>query len=401
MMHKKSILVLILVVVLICIFLYLYFPGKGSEPAQVQLVNAARKDLNVTVSTNGIIDPVDRSEVYAPIDARVVRLLKQEGAEIKQGQLLVQLESEPIRAELAGAKAALLSQKRQARLVMSGPSKEEIAEVDAAITECELQLDQVKKDIQTEESLVAKGAVAQAALEDLQKQRDLLQVRLASLREKKRDLAQRYSAEDKEWEQSKVSELTKQVELLEKQLQMESVHSPMTGVLYSLQIRSGAYVTRGQLLAQIYQPGKIMARAYVDAADLGRIKKGQKVRVQWDGLPDQEWSGEVERLAEQVVALDNRSVGYVFCTVENASKELIPNLNIRVEITTDHKADVLVIPRSAVINQDGKPAVLLPEGESFVSKPVDLGLVNSEEVEILSGIKAGDSVVLYPGKIAQ
>jgi HlyD family secretion protein len=389
------------VVILLCALLLIYFLNKGSEPPQLRLVNAARRDIKVTVSTNGIVDPVDRSDIYAPIDARVVKVLKQEGSEITQGQPLIQLESESIRAALAEAKAALLSGKRQARLVFTGPSKEETAEVDAAIAECALQLDQVKKDLQVEESLFSKGAATRAAVENLQKQRDLLQLRLEDSRKRKRDLLQRYSPEDKEWEQGKVEELTRRVTLLEKQLQMESIQSPVTGLIYSLQVRAGSFAPKGQLLAQIYQPGKIRLRAYVDEPDLGRIKKGQPVHVQWDGLPGRQWLGVVEKPAEQVVALNNRSVGYVFCSIEGDPKELIPNLNVKVEITTDQKADALAIPKSALFSKDGKTAVLLSEGKGASVKFVDLGLIASDEVEILSGIKAGDSVVLYPGEAAK
>jgi HlyD family secretion protein len=401
MVFRHRILILLLFVILLCGLLSLYFLNKGSKPPQLRMDHAARRDIKVVVSTNGIIDPVNRGEIYAPIDGRVMQILKREGAEITQGQSLMQLESEPIRTALAGAKATLLSEKRQARLVMTGPSKEETSQTDTAIAEFELQLDQIKKDLQIEESLFAKGATARAAVETLQKQRDLLQMRLEDSRKKKRDLMQRYSPEDKEWEQGKIEELTKQVTLLEKQLQMESVPSPTTGIIYSLQVRTGSYVTKGQLLAQIYQPGKIMLRAYVDEPDLGRIKKGQMVQVQWNGLPDRQWRGVVDKLAEQVVSFNNRSVGYVFCSVEGDPKELIPNLNVKVEITTDRRTDALVIRKSAVFNQNGKPSVLFSDGKSITTKPVDLGLVTSEEVEILSGINAGDSVVLYPGEASK
>jgi HlyD family secretion protein len=401
MLFKYRILILVLVVLSICIALAYFSLSKGSKPPEPQLAKVARGDIKVAVSTNGIIDPVSRGEIYAPIDGRVAQLFKQEGAEIAQGRVLLQLESEPTRTALAAAKAALLAEKRQARLVMSSPSKEEIQEVDAAIAECELQLDQVQKDLPAEAALVAKGAIPRAALENLQKQRDLLQLRLEASRKKKLDLIHRYSPEDKEWEQGKVDELAKQVALLEKQLQMESVTSPTSGLIYSLQVRTGSYVTKGQLIAQVYQPGKTKVRAYVDEPDLGRIKKGQAVQVQWEGLPDRRWHGAVEKLADQVAALNNRSVGYIFCVIEGNPKELIPNLNVKVEITTDSKTDVLVIPKSAVFNQNGKPAVRLWEGKIAADKPVVLGLISSEEVEIVSGIKAGDPIVLYPGETAK
>jgi HlyD family secretion protein len=398
MLRKNRMLIPVLAVIVFCALFAAYSLSKKSNPLQFQLVKAALRDIKVTVNTNGIIDPVNRSEIYAPIDARVVQILKQEGSEIAEGQPLMQLASEPIRTALAEAKAALLSQRRQARTVMIGPSKEEMADADAAITEYRMQLDQLKKDLQVEESLLAKGATTRSAVENLHKQRDLLQLRLDNSMKRKSDLLQRYSQEDKELEQAKIDELVKHVASLEKQLMMESVLSPANGLIYSMQVRAGSYVTRGQLLAQIYQRGKIMLRAYVDEPDLGRIKKGQTVQAKWDGMPDRQWNGVVEKPAEQVVALNNRSVGYVLCSIDGNPKELIPNLNVKVEITTDLKRDVLVVPRIAVFRRAGTSAILVPEGERTVAKSVVIGLVTSEDVEILSGIKAGDSIVTDPGE---
>jgi HlyD family secretion protein len=236
------------------------------------------------------------------------------------------------------------------------------------------------------------------AVENLQKQRDLLQIRLDGLQQQKQNLLQRYSAEEKAWEQDKVSELTKQVNLLEQQKNMESVLAPQSGLIYSLSVKPGSYVTNGQLLAQIYQPGKIRLRAYVDEPDLGKIELNQPVVIEWDGLPDRQWSGMVDKKAEQVVALDNRSVGHVLCSIDGDPEDLIPNLNVDVEITTAVKQNALVVPRSAVFSDAGATAVLLMEQDRAIAKPVTLGLVTSQEIEILDGIHEGDSVILYPAE---
>jgi HlyD family secretion protein len=398
MAQKKHILLPAFIIVVIVAASAIYFLSNETEPAQLATAKAVRREIRLVVSTNGIIEPVDRSDIYAPISAFISRIETHEGSEIAKGRLLMQLESKELRTALAEAKAALLEQKRQARAVMTGPSREEIAEVDASIAESDLQLKQLKEDLAVEESLLAKGATPREAVEKLQNQRTLLQLHAESLRKKKQDLEQRYSAEEKKWEQDKVAELSKQVNLLEQQLKMESVYAPNSGLIYSLPVRQGSYVTNGQLLAQIYQPGNVRLRAYVDEPDLGKIKKGQAVVIQWDGLPDKQWSGVVDRPAEQVVALDNRSVGYVLCSIDDSPKELIPNLNVKVEITTASKKDALVVPRSAIFSDKGKPSVLLMEGTHTVVKPVTMGLVTTEEIEILQGVQEGDSVVLYPAE---
>jgi HlyD family secretion protein len=398
MASKTRILIPLLFVILFVAAFSLYYFSRGPQHPQYATAAAVRKEIRIAVSTNGIIEPADRSEIYAPINAFVARIPHREGSNIARDQLLMQLESRELRTALAEARAAVLQQKRQARAVMTGPLKEEISELDASIAECEMKLEQQQKDLRIEESLYEKGATPRTAVENLQKEGDLLQLRLDALKQKKVDFHERYSAEEKEWEQDKVLELTKQVNLLEQQLKMESVLAPESGLIYSLLVKQGSYVTDGQLLAQIYQPGKIRLRAYVDEPDLGKIEPKQPVVIKWDGLPNRQWTGMVDKQADQVVALDNRSVGHVLCSINGDPKELIPNLNVDVEITTAVKENALVVPRSSVFNDNGEPVVLLMEPNGAITKPVTMGLVTSQEIEILDGINEGDSVILYPAE---
>ena len=373
-----------------------YFFARSPEAPAYATAKAVRHEIRVAVSTNGIIEPSERSEIYAAIDGFVTSIPHKVGSEISQGQILMQLNSEQLRSALAEANAALLAAKRQARVIKTGPSKEELAAVDASIAETALQLKQQNGDLLAEEALYKKNATTRAAVENLRNQRDLTQLRAESLKQKREELLARYSAEDREWEQGRIDELTKEVESLKRQLSAESVFALKGGRIYSLPVKQGSFVNKGQLLAQIYRPGGVLLRAYVDEPDLGRVRKGQQVRIEWDGLPNQHWTGTVERQAEQVVAMNNRSIGEVLCSIDSGPEGLIPNLTVRVEITTNLKEDALVVPRSAVFNRDGKPAVMVLEGMNAVPKQVEVGLVTPEEIEISDGIHSGDPVVLNP-----
>jgi HlyD family secretion protein len=398
MAHKNRILIALVVVVLVVICLIYYFMSRNSDGPQFQVAKAVRGEIKAAINTNGAIEPVDHGDIYAPIDAFVAAVQKPEGSEIGKGQLLLRLESREIRTALAEANVALLQARRQARAVTSGPPKEETAAVDASIAEAELLLDQSRKDLQVEESLLAKQASTRMAVENLQKQLAIRQLQLNSLKQKKMELNERYSADEKKWEQDKVGELTKQVAMLEQQLQTETILAPSSGLIYSLPVKAGSYVTKGQMLARIYHPGKIRLRAYVDEPDLGRIKKGQTVQIEWDGAPGKQWRATVDKPAEEVVALNNRSVGNVLCSIEGEPKELIPNLNVKVEIATDYRADAIVVPRSALFSPGGRLSVLISDGIRTMAAPVDIGLSTSDKVEILHGVKAGDSVVTNPAE---
>jgi hypothetical protein len=78
---------------------------------------------------------------------------------------------------------------------------------------------------------------------------------------------------------------------------------------------------------------------------------------------------------------------------------LLPDINVKVEITTDFKTGVLTVPRSAVFSRAGENAVLLPDGRGTVIQPVQVGLANNDKFEILQGIKTGDTIIGNPGEV--
>ena len=268
--------------------------------------------------------------------------------------------------------------------------------LDASIAAAAHALERTRKDLAVEERLLARGAVARASVEALAGERDRLQLQIQGLERQKIDLLGRYSVQEKEWERAKVRELAAQVEFLEQQVGMETVRAPRAGVLFALEVKPGARVAKGQLLARINQPGRVRLRAYVDEPDLGMIAEGQPARIEWDGLANRHWNGTVERPAGQVVDLDNRTVGYVLCSIEGEPEELIPNLNVKVEITTEQKSDALTVPRSAVFSLDGKRAIMVMEGSEASVRTIVTGLVTAEEIEILEGVREGEVVVTNP-----
>jgi len=398
MVHKHCLPITLTIQILIGSFLVLSLSQCTKSP-QISTTTAELQDIKVIANTNGIIEPIDSIGIYAPIDGFAENIHCSEGSEVVHGQTLMRLDAPQTRISLAEAEASLLQAKRQAHVVVSGPPKEELDALDASITESELQLRQIAGDLSTEEDLYIKGAVPKEAIERLEDQQELLQTRHKALKLNKENLRTRYSEEEKKWERDNVALLTDQVKLLKSQVEKESITASGNGLLYSLSVKPGSFVNRGQLLARIYQPGRIRLRAYVDEPDLGRIHKGQPITIEWEGISDRQWTGAIETPAERVVALNNRSVGHVLCSIDGQSKELMPDINVKVEITTDMKENALVVPRSAVINHEGEFIVLLPEGKGTVIQPVKIGLATNNKFEILDGIEVGDTIVVNPREV--
>jgi len=198
MVRKYRAFMVLAALILIAAALGLYWLSDSSKPPQFQLAKAVRRDIKMTVNTNGIIEPVDRTQIYSPIDGFVKAISVSEGAEIVQGQIFIRLEAQQIRTDLSEAKANLLEARRETQIILDSPPKEEVSAVNASIKENSLKLDQLVKNLQIEESLRTKGATSQEAVDKLRDEKNRLQLNLESLKEKKQDLSSRYSEKEKE-----------------------------------------------------------------------------------------------------------------------------------------------------------------------------------------------------------
>jgi RND family efflux transporter MFP subunit len=182
--------------------------------------------------------------------------------------------------------------------------------------------------------------------------------------------------------------------LAEFRIRSTTVVAPHNGVAYSIAVRVGDHVSRGDVLARVGDVARIRVRVFVDEPDLGRVAMGQTVLLSWDGLPGREWRGAVERLPAEVKDLDSRTVGEVACTVENPSGELLPSMNLNVEIVTESKAAVLAVPREAVIGAGANQSVFLVRDGTLVRQAVQTGILSPTRAEIAQGVSEGDAVAL-------
>lgn len=370
--------------------------GDQNSEQTVPTAAVSRKDIQVLVSTNGTIEPVAPARIFAPVSGFIRDLRVRAGEEVGQDQPLLRVRSDALLSSLAQTRSALLQARRQARQVVQGPPAEELDAVVASIREISLDLEHKREELKREETLLKADATTADAVRGLRQSIATLELKLKNQRQKKQDLQNRYSPQEKQWELDRVNQLQEQVRLLEEQLRQTTVKAPRPGRIYTLAVKEGSFVNQGELLLQIFEPGQVRLRAYVDEPDLGGIEKGQKVRIEWDGMPGREWRGSVVQPADTVNTLGTRSVGEVLCSIVDPGHSLIPNINVDVQIITASKTNALVVPRSSVFSSAGRPMVKVVVDGNINPREVSVGLSTAREVEILKGLKEGDRVLLNP-----
>lgn len=185
-----------------------------------------------------------------------------------------------------------------------------------------------------------------------------------------------------------------QYNLAKLELSYTTVVAPISGTIASRSIKTGNFVQINTPIFRIVDNSKLEATLNVPERELATLKAGLPVLLQADALPGKTFQGVVDRVANVVDA--GSGTFRVVCAF--ADKTLQPGMFSRIRIDYDQRADALVVPRIALLD-DGDPAVFVVRDGKAARVPVKLGYADGEWLEVREGLKAGDRVVTA-GKVA-
>jgi len=129
----------------------------------------------------------------------------------------------------------------------------------------------------------------------------------------------------------------------------------------------------------------------VPEREIATLKAGQAVQLTVDALPGKTFDGRIDRVSPVVDA--GSGTFRVICAFDGGGL-LQPGMFARIRINYDQRADALVIPRTALLEDGGAPAVFTVKGGKAVRSELKLGYVDGEWVEVRGGLRAGDPVVV-------
>lgn len=371
--------------------------GCGGAAPAVKAAQAVRENLSASITSNGKVEPITPYELRAQVNTFVRRVVAVEGQAVKAGQLLVELDSAEIQAEVARLRNELLAAQDALRAARGGGSAEARAQVEADLKQAEADVARLRRERAALERLLEKQAASQAELDkatqDLARAEENLTVQ-----QKKKEEFDRQARLGTDLNSLDVQRAQAALREAEQNLRSTQVTAPVSGTLYLLPVRTGQYVKVGDLIAELADLRRVRVRAFVDEPELGWLEQAQQVEITWDALPSKAWQGQTEVIPKTVVARGTRSVGEVLCSVENAEIELLPNINVNVRIRVRERTGALVVPRGAVRSESTERYVLVVDGDTLRKRPVKVGIAGATKVEVLDGLKEGEWVAL-PGEV--
>lgn len=287
-----------------------YFLGNSKEPeqqavsGQVQrIVQLTRGDLNLAVSANGVVQPINRVEIKSKASGQIEQLNFEEGQAIEKKELLIALDQRTAKNDYDQSKADLELQ--------------------------EASLKQAENNYKRAQELFAKNLISQ-------QERDQSNV-------------------DYVRAQSQFIRAKTTLSSADERLRDTRVVAPISGIILTKNVEIGQIISSGvsnvgggTLLAAIADMEQVHVETNVDEVDIGKVKVGQRAKVIADAFPDESFWGEVIRIAPLGKTQQNVTTFNVIVLVKNNGLRLKAGMSASVDVEIFNRQSVVLVPNEAL-----------------------------------------------------
>jgi HlyD family secretion protein len=370
-------------------------------------------DMVVKISATGVVEPNFQVEVKSKASGEVLKFKYEEGDRIKKGQLLLQLnKSDEIRsvarakADLAGA-TAKLNKAKTALLSQETKYQTTLKSAESQAQEAEANLKESEDKLKRQEDLFQKKFASREALQEAQtafkvNQENLIQAR--SSVQAAKDSIHDIEVKKHEIDLARVEVQRAKITLAEakERLDETEIFAPISGVLIEKLVEQGqiissgiSNVSGGTTLATLADLSRLFVIADVDETDIGSVQVGQLVKVTADAYPGRAFTGKVQRISPRGQVENSVTIFKVKIEIQGEGKGILkPMMTANVDIISKELKDVLYLPREALrVEKNKKYAAILANNEPK-EVPVTTGVRNPIHIQILSGLEAGQEVLI-------
>jgi len=366
------------------------FSWKNAPP-EIRFTTVKSEDLVDTLNTNGKAEPISWAAVRAERAGKLGEIRVQKGSMVTSGAIIALLESDEARIALQAAEARVTQVQGDRQTIKQGGSSSALAEIDANIARLRVEKMNLDQELDATDRLVLKKAAPPQEAALLRGRVKVMVEQLRGLQDRRAALV---SPGDQTAVDGRIKEAQAAVELAKERMEQGSLRSPLEGVVFQIDLRPGAFVNPGDVVANVGRVDTMRVNVYVDEPELGRVAVGQAVNITWDARAGKSWVGTVEKMPVQIVALGNRQVGEVLVSISNPGNDLPPGANINAAVRSRTAPKAITIPKEAIRRENGITGVFLLEGEKVIWKPIETGISNVSRIQVTSGLKPGDRVAL-------
>lgn len=359
--------------------------AEASTPFRLGKVQA--EDLQVSVREVGVVDPLTKVDVKSTVSGRIVGLKVREGATVKAGEVLAEVEPDVNQAQT-------------------------LSDVQGSVSQARVSFRNAERDFAQQAELYKSGLISDQAYRGAKTTRDLAEEAFKSAQT-------RYQiVEDRGIPISGNASTQK-----------ARVTAPMNGVVIKKGVELGDTITSGvssfnagTVVFTVADLQSLIVKVNLNEVDIAKVKVGQAVRITLDAYPQKAFTGKVRFVAPAADLVEKIKVFKVEVALDELTEAFKTGMSANVEILGEKRDKAVSVPLEALQRRDGQTVVyrlkenLSPQDlakakeglngrgkfiwlsdhwkDYFDVVPVRAGIATLERVEILSGLKANDQVSL-------
>ncbi len=292
-------------------------PGAKTESAYIT-ATVQRGDIEDQVSATGSLQPRDYVDVGAQVSGQLRKIHVEVGSEVKEGDLLAEIDAETSMARVDASRAQLRSQQAQ-------------------MGERELTLAKAERDLQRQKNLMAEEATTAETLQNAETAVKTARAQIQSLK-------------------ASMEQLQASMRVEEANLKYTKIYAPMAGTVVSITARQGQTLNTNQsapTLMRIADLSVMTVQTQVSEADVSKLRGGMPVYFTTLGGQGRRWYGELKKIEPTPTVTNNVVLYNALFEVPNNNRSLMTQMTAQVFFVVAEAKDVLVVPMSALTIQRG------------------------------------------------
>ena len=382
-MKIRKILIICIIVFAVAAVLYftLISPAMASAgELSVKTGTVARQDIKSTISANGIIEEINKQDMYYNTPLKVKKLLVKKDDKVTTGQKLVEFDMDSMNSDLTKLKLD-----KEIQLLT-------LKKIQQTEQTNKRRLEQAKNEYESNKVLYDDGAVSKSVLDNSEKAYKDAQIDMSvdlstqQIQLKLKNLA--------------ISDMEKKIAQIEK-----SSTSPMNGVVKALNISEGVYVSTVSPAFTISDISNLQITADVKELDSKNIRTGQKVNITGDGIAENlNITGTVSAISTAAEKMNSSSgqetVVGITVTIDKTDAGLKPGLTVTCKVITDSSKNAVVAKYSMINNKSDNSNTVFLFSKDGTAKEVAVktGITSDLSIEVVEGLTGGEEVIVNAPK---
>ncbi|HEV2864055.1 MAG TPA: efflux RND transporter periplasmic adaptor subunit [Pyrinomonadaceae bacterium] len=337
----------------------------------------------------GTLVPEEIRQVAAPVEGRVERIYAKAGETVGAGTVLVELSNPTLQQSTVDVEYQIRSAEAELNNIRSRLESERMT-AQAATAQVQSEYKQARIQLDTDEQLAKEGLVpaitlriSRVRVEQLQNRLDIEQKRVASTSQS--------AAAQMAAQQARIAQLRAQLRLNQEQVASLQVRAGTNGVLQQVTVEVGQQITPGTNIARVADPSSLKAVLQIPETQIKDIRLGLPATIDTRG------AGVVQGTVQRIdPAVQNATVLVDVRLDGGLPQGARPDLSVDGTIELERLDNVLYVgrPASGAANSTITLFRIEPDGKEAVRVPVKLGRTSVNTVEVLEGLKEGDTVIL-------